>query len=148
MTVLLTPDGPFYVIRQLCAVLGITGVHTQLQRLQEHAVLGRLVYQFPVQTATRGRQMTWCIHRRGIGYWWGTIQIAKLRTEVRPVVLELQEAIVDAASRLLFGEVSDVIPVGVATINGDVGDIRRFTHALEQRIGTLESVVFGDEGEG
>lgn len=121
----------YYPLRLLCDVLGITA-QMQLERIREHAVLSRLLRQLPVKTRT-GTRETWCLERRGIGFWLGSIQIASIRATIQPRLLEFQEALVDAADRLLSGEVSSV------------RDVARFTLALEERIGRLEESVFGEE---
>jgi len=121
-----------YPLTALCDLLGVKA-QQQRDRLREHAVLSRLLRQLPVKTRT-GTRETWCIERRGIGFWLGSIQIASIRADIQSRLLEFQEALVDAADRLLSGEVSSV------------NDVARFTLALEQRIGRLEGHVFG-EGE-
>jgi hypothetical protein len=62
-----------------------------------------LLRQLPITTRT-GARPTWRIERRGIGFWLGSIQMASVRAEIRPRLLDFQEALVDAADRLLFGE--------------------------------------------
>jgi hypothetical protein len=123
-----------YPLRILCDVLAIKA-QMQLERLREHAVLKRLLRQLPVKTRT-GTRETWCIERRGIGFWLGSIQIASIRADIQPRLLEFQEALVDAADRLWSGEVSSA------------GDVARFTLALEERIGRLEERVLGDDSYG
>lgn len=121
-----------YPLTTLCDLLGVKA-QMQRERLREHAVLKRLLRQLPVKTRT-GTRETWCIERRGIGFWLGSIQIASIRPDIQPRLLEFQEVLVDAADRLWSGEVSSV------------RDVARFTLALEDRIGRLEGHVFG-EGE-
>lgn len=120
-----------YPLRALCDILGVKP-QMQLERLREHAVLQTLLRQLPVKTRTGVRE-TWCIERRGVGFWLGSIQIASIRAAIRLRLLEFQEALVDAADRLLSGEVSSV------------KDVARFTLALEERIGRLEESMFGEE---
>jgi hypothetical protein len=74
-----------------------------------------LLRQFPITTRT-GARPTWCIGRCGIGFWLGSIQVASVRAEVRPRLLDFQEALVDAADRLLFGELG--ITAEVNTLSG------------------------------
>ncbi len=141
VTVIRQSDGGiYYPIRTLCAVLGIAH-QPQIRRLQEHRVLQRLVKQCPLPTA-RGIRDTWCIERRGIGFWLGGIQVLSVRSEVQPRLIEFQEALVSAADRLLFGDVeSDPVRFRLMGIDSQVADVRRFTLALEKRIGHLEDVV-------
>lgn len=123
---------PHYPLISLCAVLGIKS-QQQLARVREHAVLSRLLRQLPVKTRT-GIRETWCLERRGIGFWLGSIQIASIKAHIQPRLLDFQEALVDAADRLLSGEVTSTVQ-----------DVTRFTLALEGRIGRLEDRVFGED---
>lgn len=134
VTVIRTADGASYFpIRTLCAVLGVLA-RFQIDRLREHAVLSRMTVQLPVATAG-GRQMVWCLDRRGIGFWLGGLQLDRVRKEIRPRLLEFQEALVDTADHLFFGE--------VPTLPG----IAAFALALEQRIGRIEERVFEPEDD-
>ncbi len=90
-----------YPLTSLCDVLGVKS-QQQRDRLREHAVLGRLLRQLPVKTRT-GTRETWCIERRGIGFWLGSIQIASIRADIQPRLMEFQEALVDAAESLVVG---------------------------------------------
>lgn len=120
-----------YPLSMLCDVLGVKA-QMQRERLREHAVMKRLLRQLPVKTRT-GTRETWCIERRSIGFGLGSIQIASIRADIQPRLLEFQEALVDAADRLLSGEVSSVT------------DVARFTLALEERIGRLEERALGED---
>jgi len=87
-----------------------------------------LLRQFPITTRT-GTRPTWCIERRGIGFWLGSIQVASVRAEIRPRLVDFQEALVEAAHQLLLSEID--------TVSGAV----RFALSLERRIGRLEERV-------
>jgi hypothetical protein len=126
-------------VRLLCVVLGVQA-QMQIERMQRHEVLSRLMRQFPFTTRP-GTRPTWCIERRGIGFWLGSIQIASVRAEIRPRLLDFQEALVDAADRLLFGELAMVAEVD--TLSG----VTRFAQSLERRIGCLEERVFPPEDD-
>ena len=111
---------------------------SQLDRLREHAVLSQLICQLKIETSG-GPQTTWCIERRGIGFWWGGIQLSKVRKQVQQRLLEFQWAIVDAADRLLFGEVlTDPVKAQLATHDAQIANVTRFALQLEHRIGALE----------
>lgn len=136
----------YFPIGMLCAVLGIT-MRFQVDRIREHAVLGRMVKQLTVQTRG-GRQLTWCIERRGIGFWLGGLQIDRVRAEVRPRLIEFQEALVDAADRLVFGEIAvDPVRAQLATHDADIASVTRFALALEHRIGRIEGRVLTEREE-
>jgi hypothetical protein len=127
----------WFPIRLLCAVLGIDG-QKQIDRMRQHEVISRLMRQFPITTRT-GTRPTWCIERRGIGFWLGSIQVASVRTEIRPRLLDFQEVLVDAADRLLFGE------LGMAAEVDTLSGVTRYARSLEARIGRLEEQVLGED---
>jgi hypothetical protein len=140
IAVVLTSDGrAYFPIGTLCTTVLNVDPRRQLERLREHTVLSQLVRQLRVETAG-GPQVTWCIERRGIGFWWGSIQLTRVRKEVRASLLEHQWALVDAADRLLFGEVpSDPIRSQLATHEAQLANVTEFALRLEQRIGRLEA---------
>jgi hypothetical protein len=138
ITVMLTDDGQAYFpVTLLCRALALDP-RSQLDRLREHAVLSQLIRQMRVETPG-GPQSTWCIERRGIGFWWGGIQLNKVRKQVQERLLEFQWALVDAADRLLFGEIpSDPMKAQLATHEAQIANVTRFALQLERRIGFLE----------
>jgi hypothetical protein len=142
LPVVLTTDGrAYFPIGMLCTRVLQIDPRPQLDRLREHAVLSQMVCQQRIETAG-GPQMVWCIERRGIGFWWGSIQLSKVRKEVRTRLLEHQWALVDAADRLLFGEVpSDPVRAQLATHDAQIASVTRFAPKLEERIGRLEAAT-------
>lgn len=76
------------------------------------------------------------------GFWLGSIQVASVRAEIRPRLLEVQEALVDAADRLLFGELAVVAEVETLSV------VTRYAQSLERRIGRLEDRVLIKDDEG
>src|SRR5260221_2732537 len=123
LVMIVAADGRVYIpLRMLCEVLGIDA-RQQLDRLREHAVLAQMLSQQYIQTRG-GRQAVWCIERRGLGFWLGGVQLNKLRSELRDSILALQWAIVDAADRVLFGEVApDPLPAQLATPVGPISGL-------------------------
>ena len=138
LMVVLTDEGQaFFQVNVLCRALGVEP-GPQLDRLREHAVLSQLIRQMGIETAG-GPQSTWCIERRGIGFWWGGIQLTTVRKQVQERLLEFQWALVDAADRLLFGELpSDPVKAQLAPHDAQIASVTRFALQLEQHIGTLE----------
>ena len=138
LTVVLTDEGQAYFpVNLLCRALVIEP-RPQLDRLREHAVLSQLIRQLRVDTLG-GPQSAWCIERRGIGFWWGGIQLSKVRKQVQERLLEFQWALVDTADRLFFGEVpSDPVRAQLATHDAQIANVTRFALQLEHRIGKLE----------
>jgi hypothetical protein len=94
------------------------------------------------RAAAGGRQPTWCIERRGIGFWLGGLQLDRVRPEIRPRLLEFQEALVDAADKLFFGDVeADPIRAQLTTHDRDITSVTCFALALEKRIGRIEMLL-------
>jgi P22_AR N-terminal domain len=148
VTIVLTADGRAYLpIGLLCTTVLHLDPRPQLDRLREHAVLSQLVCQLRIETAG-GPQQVWCIERRGIGFWWGGIQLSKVRREVQDRLLEHQWALVDAADRLLFGELETTSArAQLTTHEAQIASVTRFALKLEERIGRLETTIF-DDGSG
>jgi hypothetical protein len=146
INVILTPEGPFYMVRELCGVLGIKDMQYQMLRLRERRSLAQFVRQWPVQTKG-GRQRAWCIHRRAVGIWWGTIDESKCRVDVQDRLVQLQIEVIDAADRALHGEVLPGEPWrgDVARLDGDVANVRQLALKLEERIGRLEGIVLSED---
>ena len=89
-----------------------------------------------------------CIHRRAVGYWFGTIDETKCREDVQDRIVEIQIEVVDASDRVLFGEVaSEPARAHLISLESQLSDYRRYTGMLEERIGHLENVVFSDNDD-
>ena len=147
---IITDDGRAWTtFTFLCASLGIVGVRQMRERTLEHAVLGAMLLQLPVDTAG-GRQLTWCLERRALGFFLGTINVRKLRPDVQPRLLDFQEQLVDVADRFLHGEV-EVAPAQsqalseIHRLKGAQADALSFVLTMERRIGALEHIVFRPE---
>lgn len=144
VVILLTSDRAAYVpFTFLCQTIGIVNPQAARQRVSEHAVLARMLIRLPVETPG-GRQLTWCLERRALGFWLGSINANRLRPDVRPRLLEFQEQLVDIADRLLNGEVEATPAQALAEIHrikGEQADALAWVFSLERRIGTLEHVV-------
>lgn len=102
LSILLTDDGAYFVIRELCRVLGIKDVQSQLVVLSERAVYQGRLKKLPVKTRG-GVHQTWCIQRNALGMWLGHISDKKVRPEIQPQLVELQTEMLNAADLLLFG---------------------------------------------
>ncbi|MBF6591659.1 MAG: hypothetical protein IVW57_14195 [Ktedonobacterales bacterium] len=148
LTVAHTSEGAWFSIRQVCLVLGIKS-QSQVARLQEHAILRKLVRQMPMPTKERGMRPTWCIHQRGMGFWFGSIPLLNVRPNARERLIEFQEAAVDALSALLRGTLATrPVDERVAAVESRLDNLQAFARHLEGRVGRIEGVAFGpDEGE-
>lgn len=144
-TIVLTSDQRAYIpFTFLCRALGLRAIQDARQRALDHAVLSRLLRQFPVDSGAGGRQLTWCLERRGVGFWLGGINANKVAPDVRERILEFQEQLVDLADRLLHGEVEATPAQALAEIHrikGEQADALAWVLSLERRIGSLERVV-------
>lgn len=148
LTVASTDEGAWFSIRQVCLVLGIKS-QSQVARLQEHAILRKLVRQMPMPTKEKGMRPVWCIHQRGMGFWFGSIPLSHVRDDARGRLLDFQEAAVDALSSLLRGTLaSRPLDDRVAIVESRLDNLQAFARHLENRVGRVEGVTFEpDEGE-
>ena len=145
-----TDDGRrYFPLRALVAVVtpGLT-VRYQVDRIREHAALRRLCGSLPVLTAG-GRQWTWCLEERGVGFWLGTLQEGRIRPELRERIVDFQAELVAAADRLLrhgdaepsMADVQETlrrIRAQLATHDGEIAGLARFVRILERRIGQVD----------
>ena len=147
ITVAITNDQRAWMpIVSLSRALGVDP-RAQLLRLQEHEVLNQLLAQLRLRT-TGGPQLVWCIERRGVGFWWGSIHLSKVRKSSRPRLLEHQWNVVDAADRALQGEVeADPVRAQLVTHDAQIAAVTSCARSLEQRIGRLEERVLAPEDE-
>lgn len=128
LTIIKTDHYDYFVLRQLCAVLGIADVGAQSTRLKEHTTLSKFVATLPVQTTTRGRQAMLCLQKRGLAWWLASLNPMRVRAEVRNQLIEFQEEAIDALDRVLFGENESIDTQGAILM-------------LEQRVGRIEAHI-------
>lgn len=155
LTIVLTPEGPYFLIRQLCGVLGVANVGQMLQRMREDDTLPGFMHQWPVQTRG-GRQQTWCLHKRAVGYWLAMINTAKVRREFQPRLKDLKRECLDLMDRLFWGEVESTATALIPSPAPALPAIAQQTEEntveiqhtqdlllhLEERIGALEDRVY------
>jgi len=158
ITLIITPEGPFFVVREHCGILGLSSVQQQLQRLRDHKTFNKYLRQWPIQTRG-GVQLTWCLHRRAYGLWLGSINPWLTKPEVQDHLVDLQEDVMDALERHLFGEVpSDPLRAHLARIDSTVANLRseirseierveQFALHLEGRIGNMENVYIPEKDD-
>lgn len=134
-------DGTIYFsLRILCDFLGVAPA-MQLERLHKDDLLARFLRQVPIKTRTGVRE-TWCIERRGIGWWIATMQRRIVRDSIRAHLIEFQEALIDEADRRFFSE-SERNPLAalraeVITLERRLANNERYSSSLEERIARLE----------
>lgn len=138
LTVIQDGTDVYFSVRELCGIFGIIHVSQMLQRMREDEILMSLMKKHSM-TTRGGRQQTWCIHKRAVGYWLGTIPVNKIRPEFQPKIRDLKLQALDLMDRLLWGEVDS--NHAVAQIAAEHDATRALVLHLEDRIGTLESQI-------
>ncbi len=155
LTVVLTPEGPFFLIRQMCGILGVANVGQMLQRMRDDDLLPDYMRQWPVQTRG-GRQMAWCIHKRAVGYWMALINTAKVRSAFQARLKELKRECLDLIDRAFWGEVESTPAVAPATtvlLAQTAENTQEIAHTqdlllwLEDRMGAIEEKVYLPDGD-
>jgi hypothetical protein len=90
-------------LRQLCQVVGVEDVRQQYDQLMRRQATCTYVTKLPVQTARRGKQITYCTHTDILAWWLAGLNERLIRPEFVPQLVRFQKDIVRAASELLFG---------------------------------------------
>ena len=130
LTVIFYNGHQWFVIRQICTLLGIR-TDTQVESLRDRDLLEGLVMQLPVQTS-KGVRDSWCIDIEAVAAWMIMISDRRVKAEVKPNLLKLQRDIMQAARRVMFGEVGD------SPLHQKIADTQRFAWFLEQQIVGLQ----------
>jgi hypothetical protein len=104
LTILFTPDGPYCVLRQLCQVIGVEDVRQQFEQLSKRQATREYVTKLPVQTARRGKQITYCIHLDVLAWWLAGLNDRLIRAEFAPQLVRFQKDVIRAATAVLFGD--------------------------------------------
>jgi hypothetical protein len=65
------------------------------------------VTKLPVQAANRGKQVTYCIHMDILAWWLAGLNEKFIRAEFAPRLVRFQKDVVQAASDILFGNLSN-----------------------------------------
>jgi len=103
LTILFTPEGPYCVLRQLCQVIGVEDARQQFEQLSKRQATRDYVTKLPVQTATRGKQTTYCIHLDVLAWWLAGLNDRLIRAEFAPQLVRFQKDVIRAATVVLFG---------------------------------------------
>jgi hypothetical protein len=111
LTVIATPEGIFYVLRELCEVLGIKDVQQQAEQLQARRASAAFIKKWPVQSKAKSRQPTWCLHHDVLGGWMFMVNERMIRPEFRDRLVHFQRDTYFAVNRVLFGEVEGTTAV-------------------------------------
>jgi len=62
------------------------------------------VAKLPVQTARRGKQVTYCIHLDVLAWWLAGLHERLIRPEFAPQLVRFQKDVIRAATAVLFGD--------------------------------------------
>ncbi len=122
LTVVVTPEGIFYVLRELCEALGIKDIQQQAEQLQARRASAPFITKWPVQSKAKSRQRTWCLHQDVLSGWMFMVNERMIREEFRDRLVEFQRDAYFALKRLFFGEVE-----GTAAIAVDQGQSAKIT---------------------
>jgi hypothetical protein len=104
LTILFTPYGPYCVLRQLCQVIGVEDARQQFEQLSKRQATREYVAKLPVQTARRGKQVTYCIHLDVLAWWLAGLNDRLIRSEFAPQLVRFQKDVIRAATAVLFGD--------------------------------------------
>ena len=104
LAILFTPDGPYCVLRQLCQIIGVEDVRQQFEQLSKRQATREYVTKLPVQTARRGKQVTYCIHLDVLAWWLAGLNDRLIRSEFAPQLVRFQKDVIRAATAVLFGD--------------------------------------------
>jgi hypothetical protein len=122
LTVIATPEGIFYVLCELCEVLGIKDVQQQAEQLQARRASVAFIKKWPVQSKAKSRQPTWCLHHDVLGGWLFMVNERMIRAEFRDRLVQFQRDAYFAVNRVLFGEVE-----GTVAVTDDAGQPAKIT---------------------
>lgn len=105
ITVVSVAAGIYYPLKSLCAVLGIADAQLQVERLQHRRATSGYLAKLPVR-GSKGAHISWCLHRKAVGFWLAMIDERRVRPEIVERLLDFQEDVLIAAERCLFGLVT------------------------------------------
>ena len=115
LTILFTPDGPYCVLRQLCKAVGVEDARQQYEQLAKRQATRAYATKLPVQTPSRGKQVTYCIHTDILAWWLAGLNERLIRPEFAPQLVRFQKDVLRAANDALFGNrVEETTPKDVA----------------------------------
>lgn len=135
LSVLVTSQGLYVPLRQLCAVLGLADAQYQAEQLQQRKAANKYMRKLPIMTR-RGRRTAWCIHRKLIGYWLGYLNEKFIRPELVGSLIEFQEDVIEAANACLFQDDTTAVSIDSSII------------PITRRLGRISGpIIFSDDDE-
>ena len=128
------------MLRQLCKVVGVEDARQQYQQLRRRQATHHYTTKLPVQTPTRGKQVTYCIHLDILAWWLAGLNEKLIRAEFAPKLVRFQKDVVRATNDLLFGALSEqAAPLAIAK-----GKILRLQDWLGPSAHPIETVLAED----
>jgi hypothetical protein len=97
-------------VRPVCATLGIAP-QTQVDRIQKDEQYEGAIEEISVPTAG-GRQDMVCLRAKEAAWWVFSIAPKRLPAHLRDNLAAMKQALMDAADRLLFGDLTQVVYKG------------------------------------
>jgi hypothetical protein len=94
-------------LRQLCQVIGVEDARQQFEQLSKRQATRDYVTKLPVQTARRGKQVTYCIHLDVLAWWLAGLNDRLIRSEFAPQLVRFQKEVIRAATAVLFGDANN-----------------------------------------
>lgn len=101
-------------IRPVCSTLGINS-QTQVDRIQKDEQYEGAIEELLVPTAG-GRQEMVCLRAKEAAWWVFSIAPKRLPPHLRDNLAAMKQALMDAADRLLFGDLSEVVQAGAVQL--------------------------------
>jgi hypothetical protein len=77
---------------------------TRFEQLSKRQATREYVTKLPVQTARRGKQVTYCIHLDVLAWWLAGLNDRLIRAEFAPQLVRFQTDVIRAATAVLFGD--------------------------------------------
>lgn len=144
-------EGDVYIpVRALCACLGVSS-DMQVRRIKQHAILKQYLRRFALAGPRGGRQPTYCLSKRAIGFWLGSISIGHVREDVRDGLLDFQTELLRAADALLFSANQEYwgrLEYKGRTFEQWFADIEGFADLTHKRLGDVEERIHDlEEGD-
>jgi hypothetical protein len=103
-------------VRPICVSLGIDS-RTQVDRIQKDEQYEDAIEEILVPTAG-GRQEMVCLRAKEAAWWVFSIAPQRLPVQLRENLAVMKQSLMDAADRLLFGDLSAVVRSGALPMAG------------------------------
>jgi hypothetical protein len=139
----------YFILRQLCSILGITGVTRQAEVIKGRPDLAHMLTDLAVDTG-RGVKLTHCLDFDGVGGWVHLISHMKVKEEAQAKLLKFQRDVTRLAKLVIYGvvQVTDSDEVSVHndrrldfTKKMSINNMRMFLIYLEKLLGVANQKI-------